>query len=135
MNKTFEGNARVEVVPVALSDADGTAFLSDSGIVSSLSDNSSGTPVRVTTLDRFLQGRAVNYIKADLEGYELEMLKGACDTIRTYGPKLAITTYHRGDHAEAIESYLRSLNGRYRIKVKGVEERVGAPVMLHAWLE
>lgn len=34
-----------------------------------------------------------------------------------------------------ISEFLRNINPAYQIKMKGIEERAGAPVMLHAWLD
>ncbi|MDP2211825.1 MAG: FkbM family methyltransferase [Candidatus Aquicultor sp.] len=137
MRLTFSGFDNVEVLPVALSDQEGTAYISGCGISSTLSTFGDGDRVEVTTLDTLFikQDIPVSYIKADLEGYELSMLKGARETIKKHSPKIAITTYHVAEHAESIAGYLKDINPQYRIKVKGVEERCGAPVMLHAWVE
>ncbi len=69
-----------------------------------------------------------------MEGYEMIMLAGASDIIREYKPKIAITTYHQEQHARQIQDFLKSIVPSYQIMVKGLEERKGAPVMLHAWV-
>lgn len=137
MRLTFSGFENVEVLPVAVSDREGTSHMTGCGISSTLSTSGDGESVEVATLDTlfFKQGIPVSYIKADLEGYELSMLKGARETIKKHSPKIAITTYHVAEHAESIAGYLTAINPCYRIKVKGIEERAGAPVMLHAWVE
>jgi hypothetical protein len=76
----------------------------------------------------------LTYLKADLEGFELAMLRGAERTISRYRPKLAITTYHRADHASEIAAFLRRVEPRYRILTKGIDAVTGSPVMLHAWV-
>ena len=137
MRLTFSGLGNVEVVPVALSDSEGSAYLSGRGISSTLNTSGDGERVKVATLDTlfFKRDIPVSYIKADLEGHELSMLKGARETIKKHSPKIAVTTYHVAEHAGSIAAYLRDINPRYRIKVKGIEERAGAPVLLHAWVE
>ena len=135
MQKTFQGVENVEIVPAALSDEEGEAHLIDSGAASSIDYSGAGIPLKVTTIDDLFRDTPVTYIKADLEGYELKVLKGAESAIRTYGPKEAITTYHGRDHASAIEEYLKKINPGYRIKTKGIEPNFGAPVMLHAWID
>jgi len=137
MRLTFSGFDNVEVLPMALSDQEGTAHISERGISSALNTSGDGAPVEVATLDTLFveRGIPVSYIKADLEGYEFSMLKGARETIKKQSPKIAITTYHVAGHAESIAGYLTDINPRYRIEVKGIEERAGGPVMLHAWVE
>ena len=134
---TFYKMNNVEIIPVALSDKAGEAMLSNSGIESSLNSSGHGIPVKVATIDDlFLENASpVTYIKADIEGYELEMLKGASRVIKEYTPKIAITTYHKEEHAELISDYLKSINSRYHIKVKGIYPEHGGPVMLHAWID
>jgi FkbM family methyltransferase len=48
--------------------------------------------VRSTTIDRFcaLQGVAPDFIKVDVEGWEVAVLRGARDTIRSRGSSLAL---------------------------------------------
>lgn len=135
LHKTFDALPNVEIVPAALGAVTGGAYLSDDGIMSVISERPTATPVQVTTIDELFvkQGRPLTYLKADLEGYELEMLEGARETIRANRPRVAITTYHQADHAARIERLLLAIHPDYHILVKGIEERAGAPVMLHAW--
>ncbi len=136
MKATFANFSNVDILAVALSDKEGEATIAGADISSGLGNSNSGIPVKVTTLDDLLFEKAIpiTYIKADLEGYDYKMIKGASNIIARDNPKIAITTYHRGDHAELISRHLRDINPRYKIRVKGLEERVGAPVMLHAWV-
>jgi predicted LPLAT superfamily acyltransferase len=92
--------------------------------------------VRIDTVDNlfFKRGIKIDYIKADLEGYEVEMLRGASKTIKSFSPKIAITTYHRYDHADKIVRLLKDINPKYKIKLKGLHAN-GTYVMLHAWTD
>jgi hypothetical protein len=91
--------------------------------------------IRIDTIDNlfFRQGIEINYIKADLEGYEVEMLHGASKTIESFDPKIAITTYHKTDHADKIHRFLKGINPKYKFKLKGLHAS-GSYVMLHAWV-
>lgn len=135
LHKTFDALPNVEIIPAALGAVAGNAYLSDDGIMSVISSAPTATPVRLTTIDDLFvkQGLPITYLKADLEGYELEMLAGARETIRANRPRIAITTYHQADHAACIEKFLLAIHPDYHILTKGIEERAGAPVMLHAW--
>ncbi|MGN0914862.1 MAG: FkbM family methyltransferase, partial [Succinivibrio sp.] len=57
-------------------------------------------------------------IKMDIEGAELDSLKGASDIIRKYKPKLAICIYHMPLDFYEIPVFLKSLVPEYRFKVR-----------------
>jgi FkbM family methyltransferase len=56
----------------------------------------------------------VDFIKMDIEGAELNALKGAEQTIRRFHPKLAISLYHRLSDFETIPRYIDSLGLSYK---------------------
>ena len=49
----------------------------------------------------------------DIEGSELNALRGAEKTIKKFRPKLAISLYHRQDDFITIPEYLNNLNVGY----------------------
>jgi len=51
--------------------------------------------VQVRALDDMLKGKKVTFIKMDIEGAELNALKGAENIIKEQKPKLAISVYHK----------------------------------------
>jgi FkbM family methyltransferase len=136
LSKTFAGQNNVVILPVALSSTEGKAVINEHDIASTLAFEGEGTIVDVTLLDKLFYEKniAVSYIKIDLEGYDLEALKGGAELIRTNKPKIAVTTYHNRLHAETIRQYLLSLVPEYNILVKGIYQETGSPVMLHAWI-
>jgi FkbM family methyltransferase len=138
LERTFGDATNVTVVPVALGATPGEAYLSGGALdsVVSSSEAAGGHAVVVETIDRLFADRdqPLTYLKADLEGFELEMLEGARRTIARYRPKIAITTYHRADHAERINEFLLQVDPEYRVRTKGIDADTGSPVMLHAWV-
>jgi len=63
------------------------------------------------TLDDFLKGETVNFIKTDIEGMEFQLLKGAQKTLcEATDLKLVVCTYHRQDDAEHFRSYLEAMS-------------------------
>ena len=54
----------------------------------------------------------------DIEGFELEALKGAENIIRTLKPKLVICIYHKILDFYEIPMYLKSLVPEYKFKVR-----------------
>lgn len=132
---TFRGYSNIEIIPCALSDQHGEAFMSDGGIASSLSDDKKGRPVNVETIDALFYEKdiRVSYIKADLEGYDFRSIVGAKKTIQSYSPKIAVTTYHDMRHAKEIAEFIASIKPGYKFRTKGIYQETGTPVMLHAW--
>jgi FkbM family methyltransferase len=135
LRKTFEENRRVEIVSAALGPQAGSAYLRRDWRGSSLTSDITDTVVNITTIDSYCSEKQcdVTYIKADLEGYELEVLRGATETIKRLRPKISITTYHKPEHPKEIEDFLKNLVPSYKIATKGVASLHGGPMLLHAW--
>jgi Methyltransferase FkbM domain len=58
--------------------------------------------------DFFDESQTIDFIKADVEGAEAEVLRGARNTIeRQKNLKIAICTYHRQEDAEILDAMLR----------------------------
>jgi FkbM family methyltransferase len=79
----------------ALSDCEGVGefYVRDHGDASSLVSDGAGRPIQVTltTLDKKLSpeeigSRRIDFIKIDVEGAELSVLRGALKTIQTHRP-------------------------------------------------
>ena len=138
LERTFAGAPNVTVLPVALSDRPGRAYLSGGALDSAVSEakQTGALEITVETIDRLFvdRDRALTYLKADLEGFELAMLAGAERSIARYRPKIAITTYHVAEHAAEIAAFLHRVEPRYQVHTKGIDALTGSPVMLHAWI-
>jgi FkbM family methyltransferase len=140
LQRTFADVRDVTIVPKALGAAEGEARLGIGSLTSRLTEAEDGIPVSVTTIDRWTSesGESVDYIKADLEGFEMEALRGARETITRCRPRIAITCYHPGNEWREMLNYCRSLVPSYRYRVKGLsllDGRHPRPVMLHMWVE
>ena len=62
-----------------------------------------------------LKGKAVDFIKLDVEGAEPEVLKGAEIAIRTFKPQMAIAVYHEFSHFYEIPLLVKEINPQYRL--------------------
>jgi FkbM family methyltransferase len=72
----------------------------------------------VTTIDEYVKEKniqRVDFIKADIEGAERDMLIGAIETIKKYKPKISICTYHLKDDPRIIEDILKDACNEYNI--------------------
>jgi len=74
--------------------------------------------VSVVAIDETVAGGKVTFIKLDVEGAELEALKGAQNTIRRYHPKLAVSIYHKKEDIWEIPAYILSLSEDYRFYIR-----------------
>jgi FkbM family methyltransferase len=77
--------------------------------------------VDVITLDAYVNENnleRVDFIKADIEGAERLMLKGARGVLKDFAPKLAICTYHLPDDPQVLEALVLEANPRYVVEHK-----------------
>jgi FkbM family methyltransferase len=75
--------------------------------------------ISITSLDNFQKENClerIDFIKADIEGAERDMLQGAAHILKDFAPKLAICTYHRPDDPAEIEEIILNANSNYTIK-------------------
>jgi FkbM family methyltransferase len=138
LERTFGPSGKVTVVPYALSDREGTAYLGGDSLYGIVSDDGRGVPIQLTTLDAWLATSGldrVDYIKADLESFELPTLRGAAQTIQKHRPKIAITVYHPGNNWREIVAFAQGLVPAYQYTIKGLSynSSQARPVMLHLW--
>lgn len=71
--------------------------------------------VDTVALDDFLGDKKVDIIKMDIEGAEMEALKGAANIIRKNKPCLTISVYHKPEDIVELPLYAKMLNSNYRI--------------------
>lgn len=72
----------------------------------------------VVALDEVLKGDRVTYIKMNIEGAEIDALKGAAGSIARWTPKLAIAVYHRPSDLWQIAEVVRGLNPNYDLYLR-----------------
>jgi hypothetical protein len=73
----------------------------------------------------------VDFIKMDIEGSELNALKGAQNTIRKYKPILAICLYHRKKNLLTIPKYIHSLCPEYKFYLRA-HSKFSQEIVLYA---
>lgn len=127
---------QIQLVPAALGEKAAVAMAeSQSGLMTSLAfDKAGDEEIRIEGLDAFLAGTPITFLKADVEGMEMPLLRGAAETIRKFRPKLAICVYHYPSDIPVISHYLQSLVPGYRFALRHHSPQFMETV-LYAWVE
>jgi len=85
--------------------------------------------VEQITLDKFIKENnisKIDFIKADIEGMERNLLTGAEETIRRFKPRIAICIYHLTDDPEVLQGILSKLVPEYKF--------IKSEKKLYAWV-
>lgn len=126
-----EGNRRLirnnlpaggyEILPKAMWSEKRLLSLSAAGnFASSVTDHiqEDSVCIEADTIDALLQDKKVTYIKMDIEGAELEAIKGAKKVIQEQGPRLAVSVYHKPEDIFQIPMLLHGYNKNYRFYLR-----------------
>lgn len=126
----------IEVIQKGVGSKNGEAKIYDrwdvnrggASLISSDSDQDS-YDIQIVKLDEVLQNTSVDMMKIDIEGYELEALKGAEGIISSEKPPVLIVectqeTEHQEYSREELYCWLKNTNSKYRFfKLKGSKSR------------
>ena len=92
------------------------------------------TQAEITTLDQFCSEHNltnVKFLKADIEGMELDMLQGARTVIEQNRPVLSICIYHSREEFFGVYKTLKSWNLDYCFSLKLLH--IASELVLFAW--
>ncbi len=84
------------------------------------------------SIDNVLQGAKASLIKMDIEGAELQALRGAAHTIQQHKPQLAISVYHKILDIFDIPEYILSLHPDYRLYIRAHTPFITHELVLYA---
>ena len=82
----------------------------------------------INTIDNLLSD-GIDFIKLDIEGAELDAIKGAKNTIKYYTPILAICIYHKANDWYRIPQKVLEINKNYKIYIRHYMEGIFETVM------
>ena len=118
LKENFRTDDRVECVNKGLYNCSGTMrFVNDASRGAILIDDG-GLEVEVTSLDDYLNGDRVTYIKMNIEGAELAALEGARQSIEKWAPKLAISGYHRPSDLWRVPQLIKQIWPGYELALR-----------------
>ena len=111
-----------QVFPYGISDRRGKVLFKSGGNENSRIVKQAGKEtddvIETIALDEFIQDERVTFIKMDIEGAELDALRGAVHIIKTQKPKLAISVYHRWDDIFTIPKLILEIRPDYKLYIR-----------------
>lgn len=137
LKKTFEAYThKTTILNVAIGNEDGEIFFNEDSLDGKVTEGtvSNAQKININKIDTLLAGKKITYLKADIEGFEQEMLRGAAQTIKENKPKIAITTYHTENDPKEIIDIIKSYVPEYNHYVTGIYEATPKPVLIHFWI-
>jgi FkbM family methyltransferase len=96
-------------------------FASDSSMASHLSETGD-VVIQCVAIDDVLHGEEVNLVKLDVEGAEIETLKGMKRIIRDQRPNLLVSAYHTPGHLHEIGTMIDDWRLGYRFHLRVHEQ-------------
>lgn len=129
---------RIECFKYAVGELTAEAYMSKNfaagNHVGAVEKGSENEIVRMITLDDFFEDRETvpTFIKADIEGEELSMIRGARKLIAENKPKLAICIYHNDRDLFEFPMELRKLNPNYKFALRHHRPQFSETV-LYCW--
>lgn len=112
LRKNVEGNAHIDCINAGLWDRSGTLHFDDTCEMTSKITEEVGNIVSVYSLDEFFgddKKVKATLIKMDIEGAELNALKGCEKFIISNRPKLAICIYRKNEDLITLPLFLKSI--------------------------
>ena len=111
---------RIHLVNGAVGSQCGSIYINNDreSMSAKVTNVDTGSEVPSYTLDSYLEGTCVGFIKADIEGFEMDMLMGAQESIKKYKPRLAICIYHQSADVYKIPLFLKGLNPAYKMDIR-----------------
>jgi len=123
----------IDVVNKGIYSAAGKLPFQETGSMLSMITDHSDAYIETDTIDQIAAGNPVTYLKMDVEGVELEALRGAEQTIKTYKPILGISIYHKQQDLIDIPTYIKEIVPAYKFYFR-VHKKLAIDTVLYAFV-
>ncbi len=114
--------ARIKSYPYAVSDRSGQLRFSATGDMVSAISATGDFLIDARALDDLPLGKAPTFVKMDIEGHEVDALKGSRKLIARHHPILSVCLYHRQSDLWRIPLLIHSFYPGYRYYLRSHEE-------------
>ena len=119
----------IAVFPCGVFNDDVQLFFNANNKVNSSISTSGDSIIQCVTIDHAIPQFNPTFISMDIEGAELEALKGAVSIISEYKPELAICVYHAPNHIWDIPLYLNNLRLGYKFYLRNYTSFISETVL------
>lgn len=124
-------DAAIALYQAGLWSEDTTLYFEETGNAASrIAKDQTGTSIKAVALDNCVS-EPVTFIKMDIEGAELEALKGSREIIKKYRPRLAISAYHKKEDLVELPFYIKELVPEYKLYIRHYSN-AGVETVLYA---
>jgi FkbM family methyltransferase len=131
LSQRWPDDAQGVLMPLPVWSANAHLHFAAQGSMSSGVSGEGGAIVQAVRLDDIAKGFAPTLVKMDVEGAELEALKGMENMLRAHRPDLCLSLYHTPRHLYEIPLFVDSLGLGYRFHLR-VHEHNTFGVVLYA---
>jgi FkbM family methyltransferase len=118
LQSNFSAEPRVEAIHAGLHREKGVLRFKDDGSRGAIFTNDGEIEMPVTTLDDVIGEGPVSYIKMNIEGAEIDALRGGERLIRRELPKLALSVYHRPSDLWRIPEIVKQFDPGYDLYLR-----------------
>lgn len=122
LKENLRDNDRCEIIQKALWSGTADLYMKMEGncgsAVTDQSMDDGGQKVSAVALDDILGDQLVTFIKMDIEGAELEAIRGARHIIQNQHPKLAVSIYHKYEDIWTIPSQIIEYDSGYQFYLR-----------------
>jgi len=115
LKSNFSNEPRVHPIHAGLHSHAGTLRFRDDASRGAIFAEDGEIKMPVTTIDDVLGNQRLTYVKMNIEGAEIDALKGGRNAIRKWQPRLAISVYHRASDLWRIPQLVSELVPDYRL--------------------
>lgn len=134
VSEKFKDNSKIQVINAGTWNKEGKlSFLCD-GAASRITDEDSECSISVKTIDSIVGDENISFIKMDVEGAEIESLRGAKNTIIKNEPDLAICIYHKYLDFIDIPELILNMVPEYKLAIRHYSNNTTETV-LYAFIE
>lgn len=111
--KNLQDVERIEVIQAGLGNENCRVSFKETATSGSCIDRTGEDFIDVIKLDDVIEKDKISFIKMDIEGAELDALRGAQKVIHRDHPKLAICVYHKKYDLVELPQYINEISDNY----------------------
>ena len=113
------GDKHIHILPKGVWHCDARLqFSVESNGKTKVTESGEGSTFEVVSIDNIVREKKCSFIKMDIEGVELEALRGAEKTIKRDRPVLAISIYHKPEDIFEIPMLILEMSSKYQLYIR-----------------